>query len=286
MLNYSINITCHFGAFMDQYAVFGNPIKQSKSPFIHTLFATQTSQQLVYRAIEPSDQDFKVTLSHFFSEGGKGCNITMPYKEQAFQFAQQLTERATLAGAVNTLKLTDDNVVIGDNTDGAGLVLDLKNHHINLEDARILLLGAGGAARGVCGPLLAESPKELVIANRTFTKAETLVNIFNELGNVSACELDQLSGQFDLIINSTAASINGEVPAISPSLITPETAIYDMMYSAQATPFNQWSKDLGARVIIDGLGMLVGQAAESFAMWRGIKPSAKQVLTELRQNLS
>ncbi|MEI6898057.1 MAG: shikimate dehydrogenase [Psychromonas sp.] len=271
---------------MDQYAVFGNPIKQSKSPFIHTLFATQTSQKLVYKAIEPCDEDFKVTLRHFFENGGKGCNITMPYKEQAFQFAKHLTERATLAGAVNTLKLTDDNIIIGDNTDGAGLVLDLKNNHIHLSDARILLLGAGGAARGVCGPLLAESPKELVIANRTFHKAETLVNIFNKLGNVNACELAQLEGDFDLIINSTAASINGQIPAISPQLIRPETAIYDMMYSAEATPFNHWAKQLGARAVMDGLGMLVGQAAESFAMWRGIKPSAKQVLVELRHNLS
>jgi len=271
---------------MDQYAVFGNPIKQSKSPFIHTLFAAQTFQKLTYKAIEPRDEDFKITLDRFFSGGGKGCNVTMPYKEQAFQFAQTLTQRATLAGAVNTLKITDDNVIIGDNTDGAGLVLDIKNHHIDIAGARILLLGAGGAARGVCGPLLAESPKELVIANRTFAKAETLVSIFNDLGNVSACELSQLEGNFDLIINSTAASINGEVPAISPDIIHPETAVYDMMYSAQATPFNEWAKQLGARVVIDGLGMLVGQAAESFAMWRGIKPSAKQVLIELRYNLS
>ena len=271
---------------MDQYAVFGNPIKQSKSPFIHTIFATQTSQQLVYQAIEPSDEDFKITLNRFFKNGGKGCNVTMPYKEQAFQFAQQLTERASLAGAVNTLKLNDDNVVIGDNTDGAGLVLDIKNNNINLTGARILLLGAGGAARGVCGPLLAESPKELVIANRTFSKAEILVNIFSDLGNVSASELTQLDGQFDLIINSTAASINGEVPVISPALITSETAIYDMMYSAQATPFNQWAAQLGATVVIDGLGMLVGQAAESFTVWRDVKPNAQKVLTELRQHLS
>lgn len=271
---------------MDQYAVFGNPIKQSKSPFIHTIFATQTAQQLEYRAIEPVDEPFNVTLQRFFANGGKGCNVTMPYKEDAFQFAQQLTERATLAGAVNTLKLTTDNVVIGDNTDGAGLVLDIKNNNINLTGARILLLGAGGAARGVCGPLLAESPKELVIANRTFSKAETLANIFNELGNVNACEFDQLAGKFDLIINSTAASLNGEVPAISPSLIDSETAIYDMMYSAQVTPFNAWAKQLGATVLIDGLGMLVGQAAESFTVWRGVEPDAKAVLTELREHLS
>lgn len=271
---------------MDQYAVFGNPIKQSKSPFIHTLFATQTLQKLVYSAIEPPIDNFEETLANFFTANGKGCNITAPFKEQAFQYAQQLTERAALAGAVNTLKLTDDGLIIGDNTDGAGLVLDLKNNHVDLKDARILLLGAGGAARGVCGPLLAESPKELVIANRTFSKAQTLVSIFNEFGNINACELAQLSGEFDLIINSTSASLHGEVTPISTTLVRPETAIYDMMYSAQATPFNAWAKALGARLVIDGLGMLVGQAAESFAIWRGLKPSAKQVLLELRHNLS
>lgn len=271
---------------MDQYAVFGNPIKQSKSPFIHTLFAKQTSQQLTYSAIEPAIDHFEETLNNFFTGSGKGCNVTAPFKEQAFQYAQQLTERATLAGAVNTLKKTDDGMIIGDNTDGAGLVLDLKNNHINLKDARILLLGAGGAARGVCGPLLAELPQEVVIANRTFNKAETLVDIFKELGNIKASELSLLSGPFDLIINSTSAGLKGELPAISSTLIRPETAIYDMVYSAQTTDFNRWAKELGSRKAIDGLGMLVGQAAESFAMWRAIKPSAKQVLIELRHNLS
>ncbi|MGB5445827.1 MAG: shikimate dehydrogenase [Psychromonas sp.] len=271
---------------MDHYAVFGNPIKQSKSPFIHTLFAKQTLQQMVYNAIEPATDDFETTIKDFFSTQGKGCNITAPFKEQAYRFAQQLTERAELAGAVNTLKLTDDGIIIGDNTDGAGLLLDLKNNHVHLKGSRILLIGAGGAARGVCATLLAEQPQQLVIANRTFSKAETLQKIFSKLGNVCAAELSQLSGKFDLIINSTSASLHGEVPAISPSLITPETAIYDMMYSAQATPFNAWAKAQGARVTIDGLGMLVGQAAESFAIWRGVKPGAKQVLTELRHNLA
>ena len=271
---------------MDQYAVFGNPIKQSKSPFIHTLFAKQTAQNIVHRAIEAPLDNFTETLQQFFSTQGKGCNITVPFKEQAFLYAQQLTERAQLAGAVNTLKLTDDGLVIGDNTDGAGLVLDLKNNHINLKDARILLIGSGGAARGVCSPLLAESPKQLIITNRTFAKAQTLSSIFNELGNITACEMNKLSGEFDLIINSTSASLHGEVPQISSDLIQPETAIYDMMYSTQATAFNAWAKKHGARKTIDGLGMLVGQAAESFAIWRGIKPSAKQVLIELRHNLA
>ncbi|MFT6927910.1 MAG: shikimate dehydrogenase [Psychromonas sp.] len=271
---------------MDHYAVFGNPIKQSKSPFIHTLFAQQTQEKMVYSAIEPVKEDFETALKDFFSSQGKGCNITAPFKEQAYQYAQQLTERAELAGAVNTLKLTDDGVLIGDNTDGAGLILDLINNHVTLKGARILLIGAGGAARGVCGPLLAEQPQELIITNRTFAKAQTLTTIFTKLGNISACELSKLSGEFDLIINSTSASLQGQVPLISAELIRPETAIYDMMYSAQVTPFNAWAKDKGARFTIDGLGMLVGQAAESFAIWRGVKPGAKQVLNELRHNLA
>ncbi|WP_028864941.1 shikimate dehydrogenase [Psychromonas aquimarina] len=271
---------------MDHYAVFGNPIKQSKSPFIHTLFASQTAQQMVYSAVEAPTDGFEKTLTDFFAEQGKGCNITVPFKEQAFLYAQQLTERAQLAGAVNTLKLTDDGLIIGDNTDGAGLLLDLKNNHINIKNARILLLGAGGAARGVCGPLLAESPRELVIANRTFSKAQTLADKFTQFGSVNACEFEHLSGNFDLIINSTSASLSGSLPPLSASLIRPETAVYDMMYSAQATVFNAWAKEQGARLVLDGLGMLVGQAAESFAIWRGVKPGAKQVLSELRHNLA
>lgn len=271
---------------MDQYAVFGHPIKQSKSPFIHTLFAKQTAQQMQYNAIEPSLDDFKNTLDNFFSTNGKGCNVTAPFKEQAFNYAQQLTPRATLAGAVNTLKLTDDGVIIGDNTDGAGLVLDLKNNHVPLKGARILLLGAGGAARGVCGPLLAEKPQKLVIANRTLSKAQTLTDIFSTYGAIEACAFSDLTEYFDLIINSTSASLKGEILPISANLVHPETVFYDMMYSAQITPFNKWAKENGARLAIDGLGMLVGQAAESFAIWRAIKPGAKQVLNELRHNLA
>ena len=270
---------------MDQYAVFGNPIKHSKSPFIHTLFAKQTVQQMVYKIIEAPVDSFEESLDNFFAEQGRGCNITAPFKEQAFKYAEQLTERATLAGAVNTLKLTDDGVLIGDTTDGAGLVQDLKNNHIALQDARILLLGAGGAARGVCSALLDEKPKQLVIANRTFAKAQTLAAIFSHKGAISASPFAELGNDFDLIINSTSAGLNGQVPAINGELIRPETAIYDMMYSDQITPFNAWAKAQGARVVVDGLGMLVGQAAESFAVWRGIKPGTKQVLNELRHNL-
>ncbi len=273
-------------SFHGSIRCFWQPDQQSKSPFIHTLFAHQTAQQMQYNAIEPALDNFKTTLDNFFSSNGKGCNITAPFKEQAFAYAQQLTPRATLAGAVNTLKLTDDGIIIGDNTDGAGLVLDLKNNHVPLKGARILLLGAGGAARGVCGPLLAEQPQQLVIANRTLSKAQLLSQIFTSFGNITASEFSELSGDFDLIINSTSASLQGQIVPISANLVRPETVFYDMMYSAQLTPFNNWAKQNGARLVIDGLGMLVGQAAESFAMWRAIKPGAKQVLNELRHNLS
>ncbi|WP_094752678.1 shikimate dehydrogenase [Psychromonas sp. CD1] len=271
---------------MDHYAVFGNPISHSKSPFIHTLFAQQTAQDMSYTAIEAPIDDFEKTLNHFFKHTGKGCNITLPFKIKAFAYAQKLTPRAKLSGAVNTLKLTDDGLLIGDNTDGAGLILDLNNHHIDLYNKRILLLGAGGAARGVCGALLETQPKELVIANRTHTKAIELASIFDTYGTVNAVAFNDLFGTFDIIINSTSASLKGEVPPISSTLILPETTIYDMMYSDKATAFNLWARKHGARLILDGLGMLVGQAAESFALWRGLKPGSAQVLNKLRQHLS
>jgi len=271
---------------MDKYAVFGNPIGHSKSPFIHTLFARQTHEDISYQAIAAPLDDFAGELKHFFAAGGKGCNVTVPSKEQAFAAADILTPRAQLAGAVNTLKLTDDNLIIGDNTDGAGLVQDLKNFHVDIKGARILLLGAGGAARGVCGPLLDEQPAELVIANRTFSKAQTLADIFAEKGNISAAEFSSLRGDFDLIINSTSASLSGDLPPIESSLVRPETAVYDMMYGAGDTVFLAWAKQAGSRLTLDGLGMLVGQAAESFAVWRGIRPGSKQVMAELRRNLA
>ncbi len=269
---------------MDRYAVFGNPIGHSKSPLIHSLFAQQTQQDISYEAIAAPLDDFNGSLSDFFSAGGKGCNITVPFKEEAFNAAQQLTARAKLAGAVNTLKLTEQGVLLGDNTDGAGLVLDLKNNQVQLRGARILLLGAGGAARGVCGPLLDEQPAKLVIANRTESKAKALVEVFASCGSVSALGFDKLSGEFDLIINSTSASLSGEVPPISAALIG--GAVYDMMYGAQETAFNVWASSHGAAQVIDGLGMLVGQAAESFAVWRDQVPEQGAVLNKLRAELS
>jgi len=269
---------------MDRYAVFGNPINHSKSPMIHSLFAQQTAQDLSYQAIEAPINGFVNAMNEFFSEDGKGCNITVPFKEEAFAFAQQLTSRAQLAGAVNTLVLTDDGRIIGDNTDGFGLVHDLLQY-TELTNKRILLLGAGGAARGVIGPLLEQGLQELVIANRTDAKAQQLATLFNDKGLVTACSFTALTGNFDLIINSTSASLSGLVPAISPALVDKNTICYDMMYKADATAFNLWAVDQGAELVIDGLGMLVGQAAESFNVWRGVTPAMAPVLEVLRTTI-
>ncbi|WP_260261653.1 shikimate dehydrogenase [Vibrio intestinalis] len=270
---------------IDRYAVFGNPIGHSKSPFIHTLFARQTNQSMTYTAKLAPIDGFESAACEFFSNGGRGCNITVPFKEQAYQFASRLTERAQLAGAVNTLKKLDDGEIIGDNTDGAGLVQDLLQYQVPLKDARILLIGAGGAARGVVQPLLEQSPECLVITNRTFSKAEQLASMFAEFGNVVASEMNQIDQPFDVIINSTSASLSGELPSISTEIFSSTSTAYDMMYGKGKTTFNQWALDNGVAHAYDGLGMLVGQAAESFMLWRGLRPGTRQILRELRKNL-
>ncbi|QFI56121.1 shikimate dehydrogenase [Aeromonas simiae] len=270
---------------MDRYLVVGNPVRHSKSPFIHTLFARQTQQEMEYGLCEPPLDGFTDAMRLFFARGGKGCNVTVPFKEQAFALATELTPRARRAGAVNTLKLGDDGVLLGDNTDGAGLVADLKQQSVELQGARILLLGAGGAARGALAPLLAERPSALWIANRTLAKAEQLAGEFAELGPVSAAAYAALEGPFDLIINSTSASLAGELPPLDTALIHKQITVYDMMYGTGDTAFNGWARQLGAERVIDGLGMLVEQAAEAFTLWRGIRPGTRQVLRELRRNL-
>lgn len=270
----------------DRYAVFGNPIGHSKSPFIHTLFARQTNQNMTYTAQLAAVDGFEQAMNDFFAHGGRGCNITVPFKEQAFQLADRLTERAQLAGAVNTLKKLDDGVLLGDNTDGEGLVQDLLQHQVALTGAKILLIGAGGAARGVIKPLLDQHPADLVITNRTFSKAEMLSQQFAAYGSVVAQPMETLATSFDVVINSTSASLEGEIPQISPLIFANHSVTYDMMYSNQLTVFNQWAKDNGCYSVYDGLGMLVAQAAESFMLWRGLRPGTKQVLRELRKNLS
>lgn len=269
---------------VDNYAVMGNPIEHSKSPRIHTLFAAATGQRLRYRTILVDVHGFKEAVDKFFEIGDLGISITVPFKEEAWQLSEVRTQKAEKAGAVNTLWQDRDGRIHGDNTDGVGLVHDLQNNNIPIWDKRILILGAGGAARGVLEPVLAEEPAEMVIANRTVEKAKTLVNLFPD-HNVSACGFSDIEGSFDLIINATAASLKGEMPPLPQGIVTDKTSCYDMMYSAEETVFNQWCRLQGGKKIFDGLGMLVEQAAEQFALWRGVRPETSDVLATLRKEL-
>ena len=267
----------------DLYAVVGNPIGHSKSPQIHSAFAAQTRQDLLYTAqLVPLDS-FELALDKFFKHGGCGVNVTVPFKENAWRYADEFTPRAQRAQAVNTLKKMSDGSILADNTDGVGLVRDLTvNHGVTLTGKRILLLGAGGAVRGVLQPILEQQPAELIIANRTLSKAQTLAAAFADLGNIKAAAFDALNGSFDVIINGTSASLSGDLPPLSPAVLTAETVCYDMMYSTQTTVFNQWALDNGVGKVIDGLGMLVEQAAEAFALWREVRPETATVITVLR----
>lgn len=272
---------------MDRYAVVGNPIAHSKSPWIHAAFARQTGQALTYEALLAPLDDFAATVARFRAEGGRGLNVTVPFKLEAFALADRRTPRAEAAGAVNTLAFGTDGI-LGDNTDGAGLVRDLTvNAGLHLQGQRILLLGAGGAVRGALEPLLAERPASLIIANRTVEKAEMLAELFDDLGPVSASGFDWLCEPVDVIINATSASLSGDVPPIAGSLIAPgKTFCYDMMYAKEPTAFCRWATEHGAAVAMDGLGMLVEQAAEAFFLWRGVRPDSAPVLAELRRQLA
>jgi shikimate dehydrogenase len=263
----------------DRYAVFGRPIAHSKSPLIHAAFARQTGQDMTYEAILAPLEGFSDALAQFRRHGGRGGNVTVPFKEQAFALATQCTPRAELAGAVNTL-IFDDERILGDNTDGAGLVADLtRNLGLALAGKHILLLGAGGAARGVIGPLLDCSPATLVIANRTVGKAHDLARHFRN--RVEGCGFDQANTPFDLVINATAASLAGELPPISPHVFRSDTLAYDMMYGKTLSPFLSLAQQYRARVA-DGLGMLVEQAAEAFFIWRRVRPDTRSVIESLR----
>ncbi|WP_040260440.1 shikimate dehydrogenase [Pseudomonas massiliensis] len=267
---------------MDKYVVFGNPIGHSKSPAIHRWFAEQTGQRMEYSPLLAPLDGFADAARAFFVEG-LGANVTVPFKEQAWQLCDVLTPRAERAGAVNMLSRLDDGRLRGDNTDGEGLVSDLLNNGVDLKGARILLLGAGGAARGVIEPLLEQRPAQLAVANRTPEKAQVLAQAFAELGPVDALSLEHLEGPMDLIINATAASLAGEVPPLPASVIAAgRTVCYDMMYSAGQTPFNAWAQAQGASRTIDGLGMLVEQAAVAFRYWRGVEVATAPVLAALR----
>lgn len=266
------------------YAVFGSPVAHSRSPQIHRMFAEQTGQDLIYTKQEVLPNEFDLTCSEFFELGGSGLNITLPLKELAFRFANSLTPRAQRAAAVNTLKLEDGASITGDNTDGCGLVRDLiDNQRWRLRGQRILILGAGGAVRGVLGPLLEQSPHSVWIANRTADKATALAEEFGDLGDVRACALHALPAElFDLIINGTSMSLQGEAPPVTQAQITAQTACYDMAYGSEPTAFLRWGREQGLSELADGLGMLVEQAAESFRVWRGVMPETKPVIAALR----
>ena len=264
----------------DLYAVIGNPIQHSKSPLIHQAFARATGQDLRYERI--LGQDFRRDVEAFFAAGGRGMNVTVPFKGEAWALADLRGAEADRAAAVNTLTHLSDGRLRGDNTDGVGLVRDLKvNHGFNLRGARLLLLGAGGAARGVMPALLAEQPQILVIANRTAARALDLAAAFGD--PVRGCALEALGGEgFDLILNATSAGIQGEVPPLPNDCLTPQGWVYDLFYSQEPTAFVRWGQARGAGRALDGMGMLVEQAAEAFALWRGVRPETAPVIQALR----
>lgn len=268
----------------DRYCVFGHPVVHSKSPAIHSAFAEQTGEPIEYGAIEAPLDDFAGAWRRFTAEGGRGANVTVPFKEEAFRLCDTLSGRARRAGAVNTLILGGNGATYGDTTDGVGLVRDLKRHGVTLPEARILVLGAGGAVRGVLEPLLAEAPSSLVVANRTAEKAERLAADFADLGEVEGGGFDAVTGPFDVVVNGTSASLAGDLPPLPDDLFAAGATAYDMMYGAEPTVFLRWAAERGARTV-DGLGMLVEQAAESFFQWRGKRPDTAPVLEALRASL-
>ncbi|WP_440877415.1 shikimate dehydrogenase [Thalassotalea sp. PLHSN55] len=270
---------------MDKYLVYGNPIKQSRSPVIHQAFAKQTEQNISYQKLQPEIDGFKEAVNAFIALGGKGANVTAPFKEQALEMCHHLSQRAQQAGAVNTLSFIN-NEIYGDNTDGLGLVQDLLRHGVKLTNAKVLILGAGGAVKGVILPLLEQQLGALVIANRTVSKAQALCQQFGS-DKMQGCGFDDIANiDFDVIINATSASLTGEQPPISDELISDHTVCYDMVYGKSLTPFLMWAERLGAKSVIDGLGMLVGQAAESFNIWRKVMPEVEQVLLDLRADIN
>ena len=272
------------------FAVVGNPVEHSKSPQIHQAFARQFDMQIEYSRTQVDPGGFQQAISHFSAHSGTGLNITIPFKLEAWQYCNQvpneLSERATIAEAVNTLMFRQDGTVFGDNTDGIGMVRDIQNNlQFNLKDKRILVIGAGGAVRGVMQPILDCMPAEIAIVNRTPQKARQLAGVFDSNGiAVTGTGFEQLHATgFDVIINGSATSLQGELPPVSVEWLTSDSLVYDMMYASQSTVFMTWAKSNGAGLVSDGLGMLVEQAAESFSIWNGQFPDTRPVISELRK---
>ena len=271
----------------DRYCVLGNPVAHSRSPAIHARFAAQCGQDITYEAMLAPLDGFAETVRRFIAGGGKGANVTVPFKEEAFRLCTRRSTRAERAGAVNTLAFVGDEI-FGDNTDGAGLVRDIEiNLGLALPGKRILLLGAGGAARGVIAPLLVGRPAGLFIANRSADKAEALARQFADNGTVDAGNFAKIAGlQFDIVINATSASLAGDSLPLPDGIFAPGSLAYDMMYGKGETTFLARARAQGAGRLADGLGMLVEQAAEAFLVWRGMRPETAPVLAELRLQLA
>jgi shikimate dehydrogenase len=264
---------------LDQYGLIGHPVAHSWSPFIHGMFARQANQAMTYRLYDVPPEQFEAYVLDFAARGGRGLNVTVPHKMAAARVAVELSARAELAGAVNTLTFTGQRI-LGDNTDGAGLVRDLRaNLAVTLAQRRLLIAGAGGAVRGVIGPLLELEPRQIVIAGRAAERTRALAAQFARLGAVLGCGLDDpLLGSFDIVINATSASLTGEVPAIPPDTVRSATLCYDMAYSKTETAFVRWAREQGCPRAVQGWGMLVEQAAEAFEVWRGVRPDTRPVL--------
>jgi len=271
---------------IDRYGVMGYPVSHSRSPVIHRLFAIQTGQEMQYELLQVAPEKLDIAIRQFQRTGGKGLNITVPHKSEVARLVDQMSERARTAGAVNTIAFRGGELY-GDNTDGIGLLRDLNvNLGVNLEDAGILILGAGGATRGIIGPLLEMQPALLRIANRTIEKAQYLVDHFEKIGPVAACRFDEVpvAEPYDLIINATSAGLHGDTPPYPEAAITENTFCYDLSYGLNTTPFSAWAREHGAKKSIMGWGMLVEQAAESFHLWRGIRPDTAPVLKQMHIN--
>jgi shikimate dehydrogenase len=269
---------------VDQYGVVGHPVGHSLSPFIHGMFARETGQDMAYRLYDVAPADFQDRVREFFAAGGRGLNITLPHKIAAVDLAQELTPRAAHAAAVNTLALHGDGI-LGDNTDGAGLVRDLcDNLGLVITQRRVLIIGAGGATRGILGPLLELAPALIVVANRTPERAAALAAAFTDLGTVRGTSFDELeSAPFDLIVNATSASLSGDIPPIPATALGPATVCYDLAYGRGANAFLNWARSQGCARALQGWGMLVEQAAESFNLWRGVRPATAYVLAALKE---
>ena len=273
----------------DRYAVVGYPVAHSKSPMIHGLFAEQTGQAMAYDRLEIAPDDFRHSVREFFDQGGKGLNITLPHKEAAWQLVDWRAPNADRAGAVNTLYRLDDGRLAGDNTDGVGMVRDIEqNHGGRLQGAHILVLGAGGAVRGVLPRLIAAAPASLCLVNRTVSKAQALARLFADQFDIrvmSYADLPMQTVAFDWIINGSAGGLQGELPPLPETLVSTGTACYDMVYAPGGTVFQAWARARGAVLALDGAGMLVEQAAESFRLWRGVRPQTAPVISALRDAL-